>query len=112
MGSKQRYTKDHKSYDIDEFFLENLQDMEFELSVKIAKFIEKNLTYIPTNDLVSYCVGGLVMYRNHPITFCVELVRTEESKPILSDIELISIDEYLDLMNLNLYIKSNEFDKS
>tara|TARA_R100000935_G_C2841551_1_gene171357 strand:+ start:2380 stop:2658 length:279 start_codon:yes stop_codon:yes gene_type:complete len=91
--------------------MENLQEMEFELSVTIAQFIEDNLTYIPSNDLVSFVVGGLVIYKDEPIAFALELVRTLGANPILSDIELISIDEYLDFMNLNLYIKSNEHSK-
>jgi len=110
MDVKPKYTEVRK-YDIDDFFIENLQDIEFPLSVRIAEFIEKNLRYIPSSDLVSYVVGGLVMYNNKPVAFALELVRPLGDNPILSDIEIISMDEYLDLMNLNLYIKSNEYCK-
>tara|TARA_R100000935_G_C2803816_1_gene151715 strand:+ start:252 stop:530 length:279 start_codon:yes stop_codon:yes gene_type:complete len=92
--------------------MENLKEMDFELSVVIAKFIETNLQYIPSNNLVSFVVGGLVVYEKEPIAFALELVRPIGENPILSDIDLITIDEYLDLMNLNLYIKSNEYCKN
>jgi hypothetical protein len=110
MGVRQKYTE-VKKYDIDDFFIENLQEIEFPLSVRIAEFIEENLKYIPSSNLVSYVVGGLVMYNHKPVAFALELVRTLGDNPILSDIELISMDEYLDLMNLNLYIKSDEYCK-
>ena len=92
MDVKPKYTEVRK-YDIDDFFIENLQDIEFPLSVRIAEFIEKNLRYIPSSNLVSYVVGGLVMYNNKPVAFALELVRPLGDNPILSDIEIISMDE-------------------
>ena len=41
MESRQKFTKERK-YDIDDFFMENLKEMDFELSVLIAQFIETN----------------------------------------------------------------------
>jgi hypothetical protein len=111
MESKQKFTKERK-YDIDDFFMESLKEMDHDLSVTIAEFIEENLQYIPSDNLVSFVVGGLVIYKKEPIAFALELVRPLGSNPILSDIDLITIDEYLDLMNLNLYIKSNEYCKN
>ena len=70
MDVEQKYIEG-KKYELDDFFIENLQE----------------------------------------IPFALEIVRTVGDNPILSDIELISMDEYLDLMNLNLYIKSNERSK-
>ena len=107
MESRQKYTKESK-YDIDDFFMENLKEMDYDLSITIAEFIEKNLQYIPSDNIVSFVVGGLVIFESEPVAFALELVRPFGANPILSDIDLITIDEYLDLMNLNLYIKSNE----
>jgi hypothetical protein len=111
MESRQKYTKESK-YDIDDFFMENLKEMDYDLSITIAEFIEKNLQYIPSDNIVSFVVGGLVIFEDEPVTFALELVRPLGANPILSDIDLITIDEYLDLMNLNLYIKSNEHIKN
>ena len=110
MDVEQKYTEG-KKYELDDFFIENLQEIPFPISIKMAKFIEANLKYIPSSNLISYVVGGLVIYRKQPVPFALEIVRTVGDNPILSDIELISMDEYLDLMNLNLYIKSNERSK-
>ena len=43
---------------------------------------------------------------NEPLTFALEMIKTNRDNIILSDLQVISMDEYLDLLNLN--IKSNE----
>ena len=55
----------------------------------------------PASILVSKVLGGLVMDDdNEPITFGLEFIRNESEFIVLSDLKLISMDEYLDLMNL------------
>ena len=111
MGVRQRYIE-VKNYDVDDFFLDALQEFELPVSLKIARFIEENNIEVKNNTLVSHILGGLVMYAGKPITFALEVIKIELEYMILTDITSISMDEYLDLMNLNLYIKSNEFRKN
>ena len=57
--------------------------------------------------MVSTVLGGVVVDDdNNPITFAVEIIKDLSPHLILSDLSLIEMDEYLDLLNLNN--KSNE----
>ncbi len=110
MDVKPRYIRE-SGYDVAEDFVEELQKMDIRTGIKIAKFIEKNVDKVPSNNLVSTILGGVVMDdNNNPITFALEMIRTNSPYIILSDLKLVSMDEYLDLLNLNL--KSNETRKS
>ena len=111
MESRQKYIE-AKGYDVDDFFLEELQKFELPVSLKIARFIEENEIILKPNNLVSYILGGLIMYADNPVTFAVEVVKTKGEYMKFTDIAPITMDEYLDLINLNLYIKSNERTKS
>ena len=69
--------------------------------IKIAKFIEKNFSSLEGSILVSKVLGGLVMDDdNEPITFGLEIIRNDSEFIVLSNLKIISMDEYLDLMNL------------
>tara|TARA_R110002020_G_scaffold429296_5_gene638830 strand:+ start:108 stop:485 length:378 start_codon:yes stop_codon:yes gene_type:complete len=112
MELKQKYIRE-AGYDVDEAFVESLQGMDIRTGIKIANFIEKHVGLVPENDLVSTVMGGVIIDdNNEPITFALEMIRTESPYVILSDVQLIDMDEYLDLRNLNLNIKSNESFKS
>ena len=87
-------------------------EIEMPVALKIAMFLNENNIEVTTNNLVSHVLGGLIMYNKKPITFAVEIIKADSEYMTFTDITLISIDEYLDLMNLNLYIKSNERTKS
>lgn len=112
MELKQRYIRE-AGYDVDEAFVESLQGMDIRTGIKIAKFIEEHVDLVPENDLVSTVMAGVVIDDdNEPITFALEMIRTNSPYVVLSDVQLIEMDEYLDLRNLNLNILSNEQSKS
>ncbi len=111
MELKQKYTE-AQTYDVDDHFLDSLQEFELPVSLRIARFIEESEIKVENNSLVSHILGGLIMYAGKPVTFALEVVKVELEYMRLTDITPISMDEYLDLMNLNLYIKSNECIKS
>ena len=69
MDVKRKYIKE-AGYDVDEYFVEQLQGLDIRTGIKIAKFIETNVITIPTNQLVSTVLGGVVVDdNNNPITF-------------------------------------------
>jgi len=111
MELKQKYIEE-KIYEVDDYFLEALEEFELPVSLKIARFLEENSIEVENNSLVSHILGGLVVYAGKPITFALEVVKIELENMTLTDITPISMDEYLDLRNLNLYIKSNEIGKN
>tara|TARA_R100001460_G_C3456174_1_gene165350 strand:+ start:201 stop:545 length:345 start_codon:yes stop_codon:yes gene_type:complete len=106
MDLKQRYTE---GYFVDEEFVEALHQFDVRTASKIAHFIDENVTDFPINDLTSTILGGIIPDdKENPLTFAIEIVREEGYRPTLSDVKEISIDEYLDLYNLNLIIKNGE----
>tara|TARA_R100001443_G_C3302315_1_gene165597 strand:+ start:260 stop:631 length:372 start_codon:yes stop_codon:yes gene_type:complete len=101
MDVKQRYIRE-AGYDVDEYFVEQLQHLDIRTGIKIAKFIEKNVDRVPDNSLVSTVIPGLIIDdTNTPVTFAVEMIRDKSPHLILSDLQLITMDNYLDLFNLN-----------
>ena len=112
MDAEQKYIRE-AGYDVAEEFMESISDMDIRTGIKIAKFIQENIDDIPSNKLVSTILGGVVVDDdNDPITFALEIINNDSEYIILSDVKLISMDEYLDLLNLKLNIKSNERRKS
>tara|TARA_R110000751_G_scaffold109320_1_gene206360 strand:- start:2125 stop:2454 length:330 start_codon:yes stop_codon:yes gene_type:complete len=102
MDVKQRYIRE-RGYDVAEDFVETLQDLDIRTGIKIVKFIDKNIDSVPKNNLVSTVLGGVIIDDdNTPVTFALELIKTNSPHIILSDIKLVHMDEYLDLLNLGL----------
>jgi hypothetical protein len=100
MDEKQQCIK-KAGYDVAEDFMVAIAGMDISTGIKIAEFIEKNFSSLQASVLVSKVLGGLVMDDdNEPITFGLEFIRNESEFIVLSDLKLISMDEYLDLMNL------------
>ena len=104
MGLKLKYIKDD-GYDVYEEYLEALDSLDFGLSLVISKYIDSKVLYLPVNDYISQILGGVVNYKNKNIFFALEIIRTQGSFLMLSDLQIISSDDYLDLINLNLHIK-------
>jgi len=112
MDAEQKYIRE-AGYDVAEDFMESISDMDIRTGIKVAKFIQENIEDIPVNKLVSTILAGVVVDDdNDPITFALEIIKDESKYIILADVQLISMDEYLDLLNLKLNIKSNERRKS
>lgn len=110
MDVKQRYIRE-SGYDVAEEFVETLQTMDIRTGIKIAKYIEKNVHRVKDSSLISTVLEGMIMDDNkQPLTFALELIKNNSRHIILSDLQLISMDEYLDLLNLNK--KLNALSKS
>tara|TARA_B100001093_G_C26850707_1_gene1024992 strand:+ start:2647 stop:3015 length:369 start_codon:yes stop_codon:yes gene_type:complete len=107
MELKQRYIKD-KGYDVEDEFMDELKSMDSETAIAIAYFIENNVQEVKPNELATYIFGGLVYVKNQPITFALEIMKVKYRHLTFTDINLITMDEYLDLILENSYIKSNE----
>ena len=105
MDVRQKYIE-VKGYDIEDFFMDELSEMNLYTALKIATFIEKNLELIDETKLCSVILGGCVVHSvGEPITFAVEMVRKKNCVTTLTDVSLITMNEYLDLMLLDCYIK-------
>jgi len=101
MDVKQKYIRE-AGFDVAEDFIETLGNLDIRTSKKIAHFISENIDRVDSNLLVSTVLGGLVIDDdNKPVTFALEVIKNNSSHTILSDIQLIEMDSYLDLINLN-----------
>ena len=105
MGVRQKYIE--VDFDFDDFFVESLQELDLYTALKIGRYIKNNLQKLPKNEYSSYILGGVVVDTiGEPITFALEIVNTKELPTTLTDVSLITMDEYLDLINLDCYIKN------
>ena len=109
MAVKRKYTEVDVDFDFEEFFVESLQELDLYTALKIGRYIKKNIKSLPVNNLRSYILGGVIVDTiGDPITFALEVVSLKNEPTTLTDVSLISMDEYLDLINLNCYIKNSK----
>ena len=101
MESRLRYIKDN-GYDVEDQYLESLDKMDYDLSIVIENYIDENVLDVPPNDLVSYIFGGVVRHYNKDYYFALEIVRTQGSFLLLSNIDLINLNIQLRLTFLSL----------
>jgi|TARA_R100001369_G_scaffold45232_1_gene71411 hypothetical protein len=95
-----------KEFDVSDTFFDRLHDMGLEEAVIISKAISEGYIELPDDEKISYTIGGVAQFPDEEdIPFSLKFIKIEHDAVLLSDIQLISIDEYLDLINLNLYLK-------
>ena len=108
MELRQKYIE-AKGYDVTDDFMDRFQEINLPLALEIAKHIEKCSIPIPEDLITSQVMGGIITFLGENIPFAIEIIQLDEAEfLILSDIKLIGMDEFLDLINLNLYIKEND----
>lgn len=108
MDLEQKYTEG-ENYEISDEFLQSLDEFDIRTSILIAKQIESSTILVPSKIMSTYLIGGIIddPY-DGPTPFAVEILRVDDGLVMFTDVKLISMDEYLDLINLNLYIKLNQ----
>ena len=106
MDLKLKSIKD-KKYDVDDNFVIALEQIDQEMAQLIAVYLEDHMLNLPTNNFTTHIYGGLVHFYDQPIPFVVEILKITGSYLRFTDLKFIDMNEYLDLVNLNLYIKSN-----
>ena len=108
MGLRQKYIE-AKGYDVTDDFMESFTEINLPLAMELAKHIEPCVIPIPQDLITSHVMGGIIIYNEEPVPFAIEVIQLDEADfLILSDIKLIEMDEFLDLINLNLYIKKDD----
>jgi len=98
-----------KDFDVSDHFFDKLQNIGIETAVAISRSISRSKITLPDNDTIAYTIGGIAQTDYEDIPFSVRFIKIEPDTVLLADINFISMDEYLDLINLNLYIK--DYDK-
>ena len=112
MDVKQKYIRE-AGFDVAEDFIETLGYLDIRTAQQVAAFIQENVNKIKLNILVSTILPGLIINDNNdPVTFAVEIIKDYSPHTILSDIQLIEMDEYLDLLNLTPNLNERRKNKS
>ena len=110
MVLEQKYIKD-KGYDMEDDFMDALHDVHPLLAYRIGKYIEDNVCDLKPNVLRTHVLGGIIHYDDKPVPFALEMMKLPGMLTTLTNLVFITVDDYLDLINLNSYIKSNETNK-
>jgi hypothetical protein len=105
MGLTQKYIE-VKEFDISDSFFDKLHENGLEVAVGIAQVISDSYIEIPDDSLTFHTIGGVASLHGEDIPFSIKFIKINPETILLADIQLISMDEYLDLINLNLYIKN------
>ena len=95
-----------KEFDVSDAFFYKLQEIGLETAVAISKSISHSQIELPDDGRISHTIGGVASTDNEDVPFSIKFIKIESEVVLLTDINLISMDEYLDLINLNLYIKN------
>lgn len=106
MDLQLKHIKD-SDYKVEEFFLESMGKLPLSLAFAISVYLDDNLPELKENLLTTHILGGRITYKESPFYFVVEILYDEDQVLTFTDIMEIDMDEYLDLMNLNMYIKTN-----
>lgn len=106
MGLSPKYIKD-TDYAMEDAFTDALHKMSPIVAFKIGRQIESDLQVPKNNQFRSQVFGGVVVHHNISYYYAVELIKEKSLAPILTNIIEITLDDYLDLINLNTYIKLN-----
>ncbi len=105
MGAEQKYIEvDNTKFEIDHQFLERLQELPLEYALRIAHQVDINAHLLPEKDGWAQYVAGVVKC-DEPLFFEIEYLKQEGDIPIFISIKEISVDDYLDNINLNQILK-------
>ena len=105
MELKLPYTKE---FELDDDFISTLEKTPPTLSLTITLYIEEYLPDVPANSLHTHLVAGLVYHFDEPVPFILEILKPDDYLMVLSDLQFIDMDEYLDFINLKLNLETDE----
>jgi len=104
MESRLKFLRD-MNYDIEDGYTSALESMPAGKAYRIAVFIENNMPDVKVNDYHTYIFTGVISYFGEEVPFIFEIMHASGDVPTLTDLSIIEMDEFLDLINLNLFVK-------
>lgn len=105
MGSALRYTEDKLIlFDIDYPFQKNIKKYSEEVIRQIVMQVVDNIQFFPKDNEFTQDVYGVVKGKD-PLFFMIEYLNEEDEIPLLVDFSEVTVDEYLDAINENKYLK-------
>lgn len=105
MGSALRYTEDKLVlFDIDYPFQKNIKKYSEDIIRQIVMQVVDNIQFFPKDNEFTQDVYGVVKGKD-PLFFMIEYLNEEDEIPLLVDFSEVTVDEYLDAINENKYLK-------
>ncbi len=104
MDAEQKYIEESSNFEVDMQFIDTLQDLPMNYSLRIAHQVDFNAPNLPEKNGWAQMVGGVVKLEE-PLFYEIEYLKQEGEIPIYISIKEIDVDEYLDYINLNQILK-------
>tara|TARA_R110000850_G_scaffold254298_1_gene379686 strand:- start:1215 stop:1529 length:315 start_codon:yes stop_codon:yes gene_type:complete len=104
MDLKQKYTED--DFELDEWFLKQIREFKGDLPGIIGDKIDGMPKVETTDGEIEFIAGNVNDKDNNPVFFLLEYFKEDKGSPVvLIDIHKIELDNYLDFIKLNQFIK-------
>jgi hypothetical protein len=91
-------------FDIDYSFQKKVKKYSEETIKKIVFQLVDNIGSLPKDNEYTQDIYGVIKGKN-PLFFMIEYLNEEEEIPLMIDFEEVTVDEYLDAINENKYLK-------
>lgn len=104
MELEQKYIEDNITCRFEEWFIEGLLDLDYDLGVEIMVKISKTHDNLPQKNDWPQLVAGVIK-GDVPYFFELEYVKEHELPATFLDIIEIDCDKYLDYINDKNYLK-------
>ncbi len=103
MELKQKYTEEE--FELDDLFLVQINKFSSKIKFKIAEEIDKLYGLPVTYGHIKQRAGVVHCEKKIPVFFAVDYLREKDSSSHLLNIYEVSLNTYLDSINLNTHIK-------
>lgn len=105
MGSMLRYTEGKAVlFDIDYPFQKKVKKYSEETIKQIVFQIVDNIETLPKDNQLTQDVYGVIKGKD-PLFFMIEYLNEEDEIPLMIDFTEVTVDDYLDAINENKYLK-------
>ena len=103
MDARQKYLEEN-DYHLSDQFSQAIQSMSMELASALGDAID-NTIYQIGDDEMEFCDWGIrVEYLGDMVYFSMRIAKAEGNCVLFDNVKRITLDEYLDLINLNRHL--------
>tara|TARA_R110000796_G_scaffold153364_1_gene269881 strand:- start:387 stop:704 length:318 start_codon:yes stop_codon:yes gene_type:complete len=97
MEFERKYIEVESEFDVDDAFVDSIQEVGVMLAIMVMNLIEANVDRLYVDEKESDMAAGIIK-SNRPIYFAIEYYKMDNYIPIIIDFDIISSDDYLDMM--------------
>ena len=105
MDLEQKSTEETNYFEVDDWFVLKLKEFPRKAGIDIATQVENSVEDLPVQNGWTQRIAGVINKELESIFFEIEYLNQPDEPVFFMDIETIGVDEYLDYINLNQYLK-------